>query len=1200
MSRVARMPGLVEMVAIERSIAKIWRGGALSKTARMRSEMFLGKRRAALNALVIFAAAALMVCSLKAQETRATLSGTVTDNQQAVIPTVAVRLTNVDTNTTSSAITNSEGQYRFLFQNPGNYKLTAEKQGFEQFVQTGIVLHISEDVTVDISMAVGVESQTVSVSSSAPLMETEKADRGLVLSQINLSALPLTTRNPIVLAEIAPGVTNTGQSYNLTPFSNSGNSSFSVNGDTGDQTENLLDGAPNDMIYQGLNSIAYVPSVDAVAEFKVVSAPYDAQYGRNGGGVVSVVTKSGTNAFHGTAYDFLERAFLNANTYANNAANLPRSSTPLDQYGGALGGPVLIPRVYNGKDRTFFFVAWEGYKQGINLSSVISVPTALQRQGDFSQTFNSKGQLITIYDPASGRLVNGVWTRTPFPNNKIPENRIDSVGQALANAYPLPNLSQNATVNWQNNYLPVNNNSVYNFHNFLIRGDQNFGTKEKIYARFSWNNQGIVENANGIPGPADDARDGVKVNYDAVLDSITILNPNTVLDLRTSFTRWVQNYLPTNYGSFNGTQIGWSQSFVDELPNSARFPYIVPTSYQTLGNSASNIWWAPTNTITLAPTITFVRGRHSIKVGLDYRWTLFSTYQGAYGGGTFNITPGFTQSNYLTADALSGNSIASMLLGGAASGEVDIIPSPVYSWKYLAPWIQDDIKASSRLTINVGLRWDVQLPLVERHNELNRGFFPSAVNPISSQAGATVYGGIGFVSVNGASRSPFNIDWNNIQPRVGAAFRLTSTFTLRGGWGEFYLNNFSTANSTGFTQTTPFVSSLNGGETQANFLANPFPTGLIAPTGSSAGLATAVGANPSFVDPSGRIGHAQNFSFGLEKSLPGNITLDVSYVGTRSAALPVNSLNIDALSTANLALGNTDLGGTPSYLTALVPNPFQGLLPNTSLNSATISRQQSLLPFPEFTGVTENVYPVGKSWYNALQATLVQHTWHHLDMTSTYTYSKDIQAITFLNPEDSGPADAAAPWDRTHRLVVAPVYELPIGRGMAYLNDENRVVNRIVSGWETGTIYTWQTGAPMTAPANVYIVGNPKVSNPSWSQMFNSGLIEANGKAVDTVNGLPPAWRIQPPFSLRNVPLNLGSLRDRWGNEFQFSLAKNNPIKEGMNLQVRADFLNVFNHPIFGSDPNVNPTSPQFGQLIRSIGQSNIPRTIQLAARFTF
>jgi hypothetical protein len=1193
--------GRVEVTSIQRQMLRSERKRGQRNATSLGPIVLLGKAGRVLRGLVLVAAAAIFASSLTAQETRATLSGTVTDNQQAVIPGVTVHLTNVDTNTVASAVTNSVGQYRFLFQNPGNYKLTAAMQGFQPFVQTGIVLQISQAATIDIKMSVGSQAQTVEVMSAEPLMETEKSDRGLVLSQVNLSQLPLTTRNPIVLAELTPGVTNTGQSYNLTPFSNSGNSSFSVNGDTGDQTENLLDGAPNDMIYQSLNSIAYVPTVESVAEFKVITAPYDAQYGRNGGGVISIITKSGTNAFHGAAYDFSERAWLNANTYANKAAHLPRSNTPLDQYGGVLGGPVIIPKFYNGKDRTFFFVGWEAYRQLTNLATVISVPTALQRTGDFSQTYNSSGQLITIYDPATGKNVNGTWTRTAFPGNKIPAGQIDPVGKALANSYPLPNITPPGAIDWQNNYLPPSDISNYDFHNFNIRVDQNFGAREKIYARYAWNNQ-LITQAGEVPGPASDRRDGTKINNVAVFDSVTILNPSTVLDLRLSLTRWVQNYKPNNYGTFNGTQIGWSKSLVGQFQEPGRFPYITATSYSPLGNSLSNIWLAPTTAINGAPTIIISRGRQSIKFGLDYRWTRFSTYQGAYGGGTFNITPGFTQSNYLTADSLSGNSIATMLIGGAATGEADYNNIPAYNWKYFAPWVQDDIKVTPRLTVNVGLRWDMQIPVTEKSNELVRGFFPSAVNPISNAPGVnvTAYGGVGFVGENGASRSPFNLDWNNIQPRFGAAFRVTPTFAIRGGWGEFYLSHFSTASSTGFSQATPFVSTQNSGETQASFLANPFPSGLIAPSGASGGLATALGANPVFSDVSGRTGHVQSFSFGIEKQLPARIILDASYVGTRSVALPVNGLNIDALSAANLAKGNTALGGNPKALTALVPNPFAGNLPNTSLNGPTISTQQSLLPFPEFTGVTENDIPVGKSWYNALEVTFVQRTWHDLDMTATYAYSKDLQAITFLNPQDAAPTNNTAPWDRTHRLVVAPVYQLPIGRGQQYLNNTNRVVDRFIGGWQTSVVYTWQTGGPMTTPANVYITGNPKLKDPTWSHMFNSGLVQLNGSTVDTVNGLPPAWSIQPSFSLRNARLNLGNLRDRWGNEFQLSLAKNDRIKESMNLQIRGEFLNVLNHPIFGSDPNVNPTSPQFGQLIRTNGQSNIPRTIQLGARFTF
>jgi hypothetical protein len=1175
--------------------------------------------------IVFFLAFAMLIETSPAQETRATLSGTVTDASGGAIANAKLQLTNINTGTTANSTTNGVGEYRFLFIDPGSYRLTADASGFQKYVENGVTLTVSQASTVDIKMTIGSESQTVNVTSDQPLLETEKADRGVVLTQRSLEELPISVRNPIVLVEIIPGVTQVTQRYDLLPFTNNGNSGYSINGLNGDATENLLDGAPNDMIYQALNSIAYIPSVDAVAEFKTITAPYDAQYGRNGGGVISVVTKNGTNKFHGTAYDFVERTFLDANSWSNNAIGAQRSNQSLDEYGGTLGGPVWIPHLYKGIDKTFFFAGWEGYKENINLVTGVSVPTALQRMGDFSQTFNSNGQLITIYNPKSGRLVNGVWTRDPYPGNKIPQGDIDPTGQALANSYPLPNTNQNAVVNWQNNFLGANITN-YSFNNVIARVDHTFSEREKVYVRYAWNKAYLHQNSNDLPTVALDDRYGTKSNNDIVADSVTVLTPNIVFDMKASVVRWVQNLLPQAYGTFNGTQIGLPASTVSQFQSPSRFPYVTVSGYQYLGSSSGNIDFAPTTAITAEPTLIFTKGRQTIKTGFDYRWTRWTDFSGAYGGGTFGVTPGFTQQNYLTADAASGNSIASMLVGGAATGEVDTLPHPYWSLKYYGMWVQDDIKLTSRLTVNAGLRYDLQSPIIERHNILGRGFSFGAVNPISSQINhaaytGDVFGGLGFVGVGGNPRSPFDTDYNNIQPRLGAAFRVTNGFVLRGGWGIFYIPQVSTASNNGFSQITPYVGTLNNGETIANPLSNPFPTGVLPAPGSSQGLATLNGSAPSFSDTSGQIGHVQSFSFGFQKQLPAQMTVDMSYVGTRSNQLPV-SVNIDALAAPILAKGNTDLGGASSYLTTQVPNPFQGLLQSSSLNSATISRQQLLLPFPQYTSVTENNIPIGKNWYNAFQMTLQQRTWHGLDMTIAYTFSKNLQATSYLNPEDAasaataagGPPTASAyaddqlappthsftPYDRTHRFVFAPVYELPFGKGRLFFTNNNRFVNTLISGWQAAGDISWQTGAPMTAPTGVYLVGNPNVPNRSYTHMFNSGTIGLNGAISNAVDGLAPAWRVQPAFSLRNVPLTLGNVRDQWGTESHLTAAKNNYFHETMNLQLRFEFLNAFNHPIFGGDPVVSYTSPQFGSLIRSNGQTNVPRTIQLAARLVF
>ncbi len=777
------------------------------------------------------------------------------------------------------------------------------------------------------------------------------------------------------------------------------------------------------------------------------------------------------------------------------------------------------------------------------------------------------------------------------------------------------------------------------------RVDHTFSEREKVYARYAWNKANINQNSNLLTSAAIDTRLGTKTNNDLVLDSVTVLTANLVFDAKLSLTRWTQSFLPQDYGSFDATQIGLPAATVNQFQEKPRFPYITLTAspasnfpnsggnaqYQYMGNSSGNIYFAPTTAITAAPTVIYTRGRQTFKSGLDYRWTRFASYQGAFAGGAFNVTSNFTQKNYLTADSSSGNSLASLLLGAAYQGQVDVLPRPYWSIKYYGLWLQDDVKFTSRLTVNLGLRYDIQDPITERHNIFNYGFDYNAINPLNTSANHAAYptiirGGLGFVGVSGNPRSPFQTDYSNIQPRVGAAYRVTNSFVVRGGYGVFYVPQFSQASQNGFSQPTPFVGTLDSGATISSTLSNPFAAGVQAAQGTTAGLATLNGKAFTFSDPSGQIGNVRSFSFGFEKQLPAHFTLDASYVGTRAHQLPV-SVNINALSAANLALGNTDLGGTASYLTAQVPNPFAGLLPGTTLNGATIQRQQTLLPFPQFTSVTQQDIPIGRTWYNALQMTLQQRNWRGLDLTASYTLSKNLQAINYQNAQDAGitgngtgnagtglngasfadnslaaPTHSLTPYDRPQRLVIAPVYELPFGKGRLFLTHSNRVINTLISGWQGAAQYVWQSGAPTTAPAGVALIGDPNVANKTYDHMFNTGVRQLNGTvtSVVTSDAAAPAWRVLPAFAQKTTPQYLGNVRNFWGFESQVTAAKNNYIRDTMNLQLRIEFLNAFNHPIFGSDPNVSYSSTTFGQLVRKNGQSNIPRTIQLAARFIF
>ncbi len=1128
------------------------------------------------------------------------------DNSGSVIVGAQLRLVNTQTEVAYSAESNQLGQYRILFVNPGVYQLKVEMTGFRTFVREGLELTSGEAATLDIQLQIGSQTETVTVGAQAPLLEAEKADRGMTVGEKTVSELPTIARVPIMAATLTPGVIWTAPNYALAPFSNSGLSSWSINGSVTPSAEFLLDGAPNEMIYQAAHSIAYIPPVDAVEEFKVVTGAYDAQYGRNGGGVMSVLLKSGTNSLHGTAYDFLKRPFLDANTFANNSKGATRPYDKLDEYGFTVGGPVWIPKVYKGRDKTFFFVAFEKYHDAtIPRSQVSSVPTLAQRSGDFSQTFNNAGQLMTIYDPMTGHNVNGTWVRNAFPGNIIPANRIDPVGAKILALYPAPNTVTPGSPNWQNNYFNQDGITSYFFPNFVARIDHNFGEKERIYGRYAYNNQLLNDTTNELPGPGADLRWGNKVNNALVFDSITVLTPNLTFDFRISMNRWTQNYVPPNFGPNNGTVIGWPQSLVSEFPEPGRFPYFTLANYQSLGESGSNVWFAPTTTISLQPNIATTHGRHSIKAGLDFRLIHLSNYQSAFAGGTAAFDQGFTRANYLTADSTTGSSAASALLGYAASGEVDYIARPFYSWKYYAPWVQDDIKISRRLTINAGLRWDLLSPITERYNRLNYGFFPNQVNPISSQInqsqfpGYQVYGGVGFAGVNGNPQSAFKTDWNNIQPRLGAAYQLTSTTVMRGGWGVSYIPQVSFGNNYGFSQSTPYVATNDAGQTPASVISNPFPTGILAPPGSKLGLQTLLGQAPSFSDPDGNIGKVYNFSFGFQQILPGQVRVEASYVGSRTDEAPVTK-TFNALSAKNLALGDVTQGGNPNYLNQKVANPFAGLLPGTSLNAATVPLQQLLLPYPEFTGLTEQNIPVGKVWYNSLQIGAQKRYAQGFSLTGAYTFGKNIQALSYLNASDISPSRTIVPFDRTHVFTVAPTYELPFGPGRMFLNSSQGLVSRLVGGWQLMGNFIWQSGVPMTVPSGVTVIGNPVLPNPSWNQMFNTGLIDANGKLVDQAGTMPPAFQIQPAFALRNSSLYYGNLRDRWGPETNMAFVKSTRIRETVRLELRGEAFNLFNHPLFGGDPVISPTAPNFGQLVRNNGQTNEARQIQLSARLVF
>src|SRR4051794_22600616 len=546
-----------------------------------------------------------------AQETRASLSGIVSDTSGSIVPGTSLQLTNMETGVTLSTTANEAGLYRFLFLDPGKYKIVASISGFKSWERDNIQLSVAQAATLPVVLEVGSQTEKITVTAEAPLLEAEKSDRGMLIDNKKVVDLPINTRNPIMLAALSNGIVHTsGTTLDQKPFSNSADGSWSINGGIGSTVEFLLDGAPNNTIYNGVTTVANVPSVDAVQEFKVMTSTYDAQYGHTGGGAINISLKSGTNGLHGSGYEYLKRAQFNAAAFSDNAHGNPTPSSGLDQYGFTIGGPVRLPKVYNGKDKTFFFFAFEQYHEDQEYPSekVGSVPTAAQRKGDFSATRDNAGRLITIYDPLTGRAdASGKWIRKAFPGNAIPSDRINPVSKKILDLYPLPNTLSAGSPAWQNNYFDGSNVANFGFKNVMARVDHNFGPKERMYARWSWSDFKQVRTSNAIPGIGGDHRDGGKYSNGGVVDSVTTINSTTLFNFRAAISYWTEKIGPSDYG-FNATQWGWPASVVSQLTKSSLLPLISISGATTLGNSSGNITFEPTTVVSLQPNVVMIRG----------------------------------------------------------------------------------------------------------------------------------------------------------------------------------------------------------------------------------------------------------------------------------------------------------------------------------------------------------------------------------------------------------------------------------------------------------------------------------------------------------------------------------------------------------------------------------------------------------------
>ena len=1166
--------------------------------------------------LVCAALVLAMAGGATAQEFRATIKGTVADTSQAALPGATVTVQNQDTNEVATAVTNNEGAYTIPFLRPGLYTLSVDMSGFQKHTRTNLRLSTGETADINVQLGVGL-TETVNVVSETPLLETSKADRGTVIDSARIAELPLQSRSPMALAVLVAGVNYNAQAIYLRPFDNGALADWSMNGGQNRNNEFLLDGAPNNA-NQGGNNIAYVPPASAVQEMKISTNSYDAQYGRTAGGVVNMVLKTGTNKFHGEIYDFMRRKALAANSFLLNSRQAPKTDQYIDQYGFTVDGPIW-------KNKTFFLFNGEKYREGTPAPLNSTTPTAAMRNGDFSGLVDSQGRQIVIFDPSSGRDVNGVYTRDPFPGNRIPADRISNVARAIMQYYPDPNYTTAGAAPWQNNldYAEHFNKDV--FWNWVGKVDHNFGANDRAFFRWGENERNEIRNTTPIrSGPAQDGQlPLIRANRALVGDWVRIFGAGTVFNLRAGYTYYLDWSYSQDALGFDSTTFGWPSGIVGQMPSAAingTFPRIEVDQFVSLsrGNAPNR-----NRNYSIQPNVSLTRGAHNIRSGLDGRW--INTYHENYnnGGGLVQFNRAFTRRTLTSNDALEGNAFASFLLGAPSGGAVDVNPKPHYEWFFVAPWIQDDWRVSNKMTVNLGFRWDFNGSVKEADNMLNYAFDPTIVNPVSARVGQQVMGGLRFAGVDGAPDRPWKYDKNNYQFRVGTAYQLNDKTVLRAGYGKYFLNPTSTSNNSGFGLSTPIITSNDGNRTPTYALANPWPNGIQDPPGSSLGAETFLGRGPTTSNPDFVVPNVHQFSAGIQRELPWRISLEATYAGSRSYDVEGNFGGFNEPSAEFQRQCDVTQGGSRSLCDQTLPNPFLGVagFENTNrFTSTTLSRFELARPFPAFTGFGYNQQNLGTMQYDSMQLVANKRWARGVTINASYTWvprwtedgANTTTGIGNAYVDDVSRLRNHGPYfsHRKHRLTASGVYQFP---------GQNRrdFVGLLIGGWSIAPMLVFQTGQPWDMPGNVELASNVDLANVALAGEKDGQFIygakpcigqrQANGSynllSVSQAYGCTePYFLIREAFQRRTTMFRYDEFRRPSFWQVDVNFAKTTPITDTMRFQVRLEAFNVFNSPQYDERNYNNDTnSADFGRINRNItGQSNFQRFIQLGFRFLF
>jgi hypothetical protein len=1140
--------------------------------------------------LVLFAAIA-------AAQT-ASITGRVTDPAGANVPDAEVAAKSVASGVISNTKTNNTGYYTINALPPGNYEITITKPGFASVTQTGLELQVQQEARLDVTLQLGTVSQRMEVSARAVLLDSESATLGQVVESKQITELPLLGRNPYALAMLVPGV-RPSIGVNNIPVDQISTVSYAINGQRAANNEFLLDGAPNSAPAQNQPVINATP--DLVQEFKVETNNFSAEYGKAAGGVFNVITRSGTNEFHGTLYEFFRNTVLNSNDFFSNTAGIKRAPFKYNQFGGTLGGPVYIPKIYNGRNKTFFFVNEESVRFIQGLTFVGTIPTSPLLSGNFSNDRNSAGNIITIYDPATTAKVNGVTTRTPFQNNIIPTSRISPVALAIAKYLPSPNLP-GAQYTGVNNYVRTDSNNIKK-DTVSYKVDHYFSESNRMFARYSADDTPIIRagayGATDIASPSAGPQTFGRRN--SVVEDTQTISPTWLATLRFSFSR-LSNQRPPFSNNFDITSLGLPASLASQLYPHA-FPEITITGYPSPSSSVANVITGgllgatdiirANNSVSAFETTTAkTLSKHDLKAGVEFRVIQLNTLQTGANSPVFNFSPTYTQGpNATVSSATGGAGLADFLLG-IPEGSAAPAPSLAMTSKYYALFLQDNYKVTSRLTINMGIRWEYETPRTDRFNQFDN-FNYSAVPPITAP-GLNLHGALSYVGVNGVSRYQSSPDKNNFAPRLGLAYRLGDKTVIRAGAGIFFADNWGVGTgstsfgSAGFYATSTIVTSLDG-TTPIATLANPFPNGLVTPTGNALGSGTLLGQAVDFYARNNATPYSSSWHFSIQRDLGKSMLLETGYTGSRGLKLPIN-VQLNELPDADLAL--------QGQLRTLVTNPFYPQISKGALASSTVSTAQLLLPYPQFGQVTSDNADLANSTYHALEVKWEKRTSRGLTALASYTYSKAIDlGIGSFGGDNvsSGVIQdynnlrgeyAPSALDQTHRFVGNVVYELP------FLKTQKGWAGRAFGGWETGLILSLYSGSPLgisEATSTTFAQGGNQ--RPNWT-----------GVSAALSNPTPQRWfdtsqfTLAAPYTFGNVARTLGGLRADGLKELDFTLNKTFPIRDRLKLQFRAECFNLTNTPQF-APPATALGSASFGSVS---AQNNQPRIVQLALKLLF